>query len=137
MWFLAFAVAALGIGAGGSALADQLRSRPANAEVLSCRTELHGYGRWLGSRTTCEVVTDSGTVELETERWHPAGRELSLRSSGDTLFDPSHNHDEVWFLPGGLLVGGVTWWLGLPPRTDLTYGRHAARRARPPRAERR
>jgi hypothetical protein len=127
---MALAAAALGVAAGCEALADQLRSRPESTEVLGCRTELYGYGRWLGSRTTCEVVTGSGTVEVETERWHPAGTELFLRSIGDTVFDPECNRDEVWFLPGGLLAGGITWWLGLPPRNDPTYGRHAAPRER-------
>lgn len=132
MWFCALAVAALGVGIGGSSLADQLRGQPVSAEVSSCRTEPHAYGRWPGSRTTCEVTTDSRTVELETERRHPAGSELSLRSSGDTVFDPDLARDQVWWLPVGGLVAGVAWWIGLPPRTDLAYGRHAA-----PRRERR
>ena len=128
MWFCALALAALGVAIGGWALADQLRSRPETAEVVSCRTEPHAYGRWLGSQTTCEVMTHSRTVELETERRHPAGSELPLRTSGHTVFDPGLNRDEVWWLPIGVLVGGVAWWIGLPPRTDLTYGRHAASR---------
>ncbi|WP_456597148.1 hypothetical protein [Blastococcus sp. SYSU DS0552] len=131
MWFCALAVAALGVGTGGWSMAHQLRSQPVSAEVLSCQTEPHAYGRWLGSRTTCEVTTDSGTVELETERWHPAGSELSLRSGGDAVFDPDLSRDQVWWLPIGVLVGGVAWWIGLPPRTDLTYGRHAAQRQEP------
>ena len=136
MWFCALAGAAIGVGIGGWSLTEQLRGQPESARVLSCETEPHLYGRWLGSRATCEVRTDSRTVELETERWHSAGSELSLRSSGDTVFDPALNRDQVWWLPGGLLVGGVAWWIGLPPRTDLTSGRHAASRARPRRAER-
>lgn len=128
MWFSALAVATLGVGIGGWSLADQLRSQPESAEVLSCQTDPHAYGRWLGSRTTCEVTTDSRTVGLETERWHPAGSELSLRSTADTVFDPDLNRDQVWWLPSGVLTGGVAWWMGLPPRTDLTYGRHAASR---------
>ena len=134
MWCCANAVAALGVGIGGSALADQLQGQPESARVLSCRTEPQLYGRWLGSRTTCEVITGSRTVELETERWHLPGRELSLRSSGDTVFDPGLNRDQVWWMPAGVLVGAVTWWIGLPPRTDLTYGRHAAARERRRRA---
>jgi hypothetical protein len=128
LWFCALAVAALGVGIGGWSLADQLRGQAVSAEVRSCQTEPHAYGRWLGSRTTCEVSTHSRTVELETERWYPAGSELSVRSSGDMVFDPNLNRDQVWWLPIGVLAGGITWWMGFPPRTDLTYGRHAASR---------
>ncbi|SNR83121.1 hypothetical protein SAMN06272737_12926 [Blastococcus mobilis] len=137
MWFCALAVAAFGVSIGGSSLADQLRSQPESARVLFCQTEPHLYGRWLGSRTTCAVMTGRRTVEMETERWHPPGRELSLRSSGDTVLDPALNRDQVWWLPVGVLVGAVTWWIGLPPRTDLAYGRHAASRERRCRATRR
>lgn len=128
MWLCVLAFAVLGVGIGGWSLDDQVRSQPVSAEVLSCQTELHAYGRWLGSRTTCEVTTDSRTVELETARRHPTGSEVSLRSSGDTVFDSDLNRDRVWWLPIGVLAGGVAWWMGLPPHTDLTYGRHAASR---------
>jgi hypothetical protein len=132
-WFCALALAAVGVSIGGSSVADQLRGEPEGATVLSCQTERQR----LGSLTTCEVRTGSRTVELATKRWHPSGRELSLRSIGDSVFDPALNRDEVWWLPGGALLGAVTWWIGLPPRTDLTYGRHAASRERRRRAVRR
>ncbi len=130
MWFCTLAIAVIGVGIGGSSLADQLQAQLKSARVLSCHTETQLYGRWPGSRTTCEVVTGTQTIEVETQRWHPAGTEVSLRSSGDTVFDPALNRDRAWWLPAGMLVGAVTWWIGLPPRTDLTYGRHAAPRAR-------
>jgi hypothetical protein len=130
MWFCGLAVAALGIGIGGSSLGDQLRGEPESGRVLSCQTGPHLYGRWLGSLTTCEVLTRTGTVEMETKRWHQAGTKLSLRRIGDSAFDPALKRDEVWWLPGGLLIGVVAWRIGLPPRTDLSYGHHAASRAR-------
>jgi hypothetical protein len=131
MWFCALAFAGLGVSIGGWALADQMRGQPESATVLSCQTEPHLYGRWLGSRTTCEVMTVSQTATLETERWHPSGEELWLASIGNSVFDPALNRDEVCWLPGGLLAGAAAWWIGLPPRTDLMYGRHAAARERP------
>jgi hypothetical protein len=130
LWACGLALAAIGVAIGGWSLADQLRSQPESARVLSCQTELQAYGRWLGNRTTCEVTIGGRTVELETKHRHPSGSTLSLRSTGDTVLDPALTHDRVWWLPVGVLIGGVTWWAGLPPRTDLTYGRHAASRER-------
>jgi hypothetical protein len=134
MLFCLLGVAVLGIAFGGWALADEVRGRPVTGTVLSCDVEPALYGRWLGTRTTCDVRTGSRTVTLETEGWHSAGETLSLRSVGTSVSDPALRRDEVWWLPGGVVAGAVAWWMGLPPRTDLNYGRHAAPRkgGRPP-----
>ncbi|MCA0146527.1 hypothetical protein [Blastococcus sp. LR1] len=127
-WFAVLTAAVVCLALGGTALADQLRSRPDSGEVVGCRTE-RPVDRLPGAVTTCEVATADGVVELQTARRHPAGTELALRRTSSSMFDPDHNEDELWWLPVGALLVLAAWWAGLPPRTDLGYGRHAVPRA--------
>ncbi|RBY87120.1 hypothetical protein DQ244_17430 [Blastococcus sp. TBT05-19] len=126
-WFALLTVALVCVALGGAALVDQLRSRPDGGEVIGCRTE-RPADRLPGAVTTCEVATADGAVELQTARRHPAGSELALRRTASSVFDPDHNEDELWWLAAGAVIALATWWAGLPPRSDLTYGRHAAAR---------
>jgi hypothetical protein len=131
LWACGLAVAVIGIGIGSTAVVDERSATPRTATVVSCSTDLHLYGRWLGDRTTCEVAIGTRTVEIETERSYPPGSEISLLVNGDSVLDPGLERDTTWWLPAGLVAGAGTWWMGFPPRKQASTGRHSAKRRNP------
>jgi hypothetical protein len=103
--------------------------------VQSCDTDLQPSGRFLRHVTDCQVTTEGvdghdTTVQVETSRPHRAHSRLSLIAFRDTYADAHLTSNYIWLIPLGVAVAVGTWWMGLPSRTDLTYGRHAALRTR-------
>jgi hypothetical protein len=103
--------------------------------VQSCDTELQLSGRFLRHVTDCRVTTEGvdgrhTTLQVETNRPHPADTRLPLVSSRGTYADAHLTSTYIWLVPLGMAVAVGTWWMGFPSRTDLTYGRHAALRTR-------
>jgi hypothetical protein len=74
--------------------------------------------------STREPVVD----RVEARRPLSAGSELTLTAFRNTYSDASLNSSYVWLIPIGIAIGATTWWMGLPPKVDLAYGRHAPRR---------
>ena len=134
-WFCGFAIAVLTLGVGLWSLSAMLLGREVDSTVQSCATELHLSGRLLRHVTDCEVTTElvdrhAAVRQVEASRPHPAGTKLTLVAYRGTYADAALNSNYVWLGPVGLAVAAGTWWMGLPSRVDLTYGRHAAPRKR-------
>ena len=123
------ALAFLLIGVGLWSLSANWLGHPVVSTVRSCETELHLSGRFGRHVTYCEVVVASSSApvdgRVEARRPLPTGSRLTLTAFRDTYSDASINSSYVWLIPLGVAVGVATWWMGLPTRADLNYGRHA------------
>ena len=128
-WFLCVVLALLLIGIGLWSLSANWLGHPVVSTVRSCETELHMSGRFGRHVTYCEVLIPGSSVpvddRVEARRPLPAGSQLMLTAFRDTYSDASLNSSYVWLIPLGVALGVATWWMGLPPRVDLNYGRHA------------
>lgn len=127
---MALGLLLLGIGLWSSS-ANWLGDRVVST-VRSCDTELHMSGRFGRHVTYCEVLIPGSSEpvddRVEARRPLPAGSQLTLTAFRDTYSDASLNSSYMWLIPLGVTVGVATWWMGLPPKVDPNYGRHARRR---------
>jgi hypothetical protein len=135
LWFCGIAAALIFVGLGGWALSDKYLGQPVKSTVNSCETELHLAGRWLRRVTSCDVtvVGTAGVpahMQVDTTRPYSSGSSLRLLRLGNSYADTALTSNYIWGLPLGLAVGVGAWWMGLPSRVDLEYGRHAAPRSR-------
>ena len=126
-------IAVLTISVGLCSLSAMFRGREVDSTVQSCATVLHLRGHVTFCEVTVVQVDGHPAIrQAEASRSYPAGTKLTLVAYRGTYVDAALNSDQVWLIPVGLAVAAGTWWMGLPSRVDLTYGRHAAPRKRRP-----
>jgi hypothetical protein len=132
-WFAGVALAALLLGIGVWSLSTTWLGRPVLSTVRSCETELHLSGHFGRHVTYCEVLlpgTHAPAVDrVETRGPLPPGSSLALTEFRNTYSDASLSSSYAWLVPLGLAVAVLAWWMGLPPKTDLSYGRHTRPRS--------
>lgn len=128
-WFCCLVLALLLIGVGVWSLAANWLGHPVVSTVRSCETERHFSGHSGRHVTYCAVLipgaSEPAVDRVEARRPLPAGSHLTLTAFRNTYSDVSLNSSYVWLIPLGIAVGIAAWWLGLPPKMDLNYGRHA------------
>ena len=135
LWFCGVALAVLLLSLGLWAQAGRLVGTQVEARVVSCRTGIQLSGRFLGRATACNVSIAqgkfAGTHMVDSAGPQAAGGNIELLAFRGTLSDPRQVTDRILLIPLGVLILGLTWWMGFPPKADLTFGAHAASRKSP------
>lgn len=126
-WIVAMLVAVLFVCVGLYASAAQIFGTHVQGAVLSCETELMGRGDVPTPFCDVRLLSPSHARvdSVQMHRTYPVGTVVDLvRFRGD-VSEPTVNHGTEWMILVGIIVAIATWSMGLPPRNDPAYGKHA------------